>query len=84
MGKFPEEKMWRAVLYLACPVLLLIRLDEFGSSEFSGGWLTGLLFRMAELLFFLAAFALDPFLRRFRPRLRLQTRYCAFRFTYTH
>ena len=58
--------MWQAILCLVCPVLLFIRLDEYGSSEFSGGWLAGPLFRMADLglLFFLTAFALSFFLRR--------------------
>jgi len=33
-----------AVACLACTAVLWIHLDDFGASEFSGGWLTGPLF----------------------------------------
>lgn len=59
--------MWHAIGCLACIVVLWIRLDGFGASEFSGGRLTGLLFRMAELgsLLFLVALLVTFFLRQF-------------------
>jgi hypothetical protein len=58
--------MWHAIGCLACIVVLWIHLDGFGASEFSGGRLTGLLFRMAELgsFLFLVALLLTFFLRR--------------------
>jgi hypothetical protein len=52
MGKFPKEKMWQAFACLACTAVLWIHLDDF-SGEFSGGWLTGPLFKMADLGFLL-------------------------------
>ena len=66
MGKFPKEKMSQAIACLACTVVLWLYLDEFGASEFSGGWLTGPLLRMADLgsLLFLVALLLTFFLRR--------------------
>lgn len=66
MGKFPNEKMWQAIAYLATTAVLWIRLDVFGASEFGGGWLTGPLLKMAELgsLLFLLALLLTFFLRR--------------------
>ncbi|HZV88988.1 MAG TPA: hypothetical protein VFF95_15670 [Candidatus Binatus sp.] len=66
MRKLPKEKAWQAVACLACTIVLWIHLDDFGASEFSGGRLTGPLFRMADLgsLFFLMALILTFFLRR--------------------
>jgi hypothetical protein len=66
MGKFPNEKMWQAIAYLASIAVLWIRLDDFGASEFGGGWLTGPLFKMADLgsLLFFLALLLTFFLRR--------------------
>jgi hypothetical protein len=66
MGKVPKEKMWQAIACLACAAVLRIHLGDFGASEFSGGWLTGPLFKMADLgsLLFLVAFLLTFFLRR--------------------
>jgi len=63
MEKFPQEKMWQAIACLACPAVLWIRLQDYGTSEFGGGWLTGPLFKMAELgsLFFLVALILTFF-----------------------
>ena len=54
MGKLPKENVWQAIACLACTVVLWIHLDDFGASEFGGGWLTGPLFKMADLgsLFF--------------------------------
>jgi hypothetical protein len=51
---------------LACIVLLWLRLDALGASEFSGGRLTGPLFTMAELggLLFFVALPLTFLLRR--------------------
>ena len=56
----------QAVGYMACLVLLWIHLDDYGASEFSGGALTGPLFRMADSggLLFLLALPLTFFLRR--------------------
>jgi hypothetical protein len=66
MRKVPKEKMWQAIACLACTAVLWIHLDDFGASEFSGGWLTGPLFKMADLgsLLFLVALVLTFFLRR--------------------
>jgi hypothetical protein len=66
MRKLPKEEALQAAACLACIVVLWIRLDDFRASEFGGGWLTGPLFRMADLsaLFFLAAAFLIFFLRR--------------------
>ncbi len=66
MGKLPRETVWRAVAYLGCVAVLWIHLGDFGASEFSGGWLTAPLLKMADLgsLFFLAASVLVFFLRR--------------------
>lgn len=47
--KRPDRKTWlQAALAILCAFWLLIRLDELGASEFSGGWLTGKLFVMAD------------------------------------
>src|SRR6267378_439461 len=66
MGKIPKGKMWQAIACLACIVVLWINLDDLGASEFSGGRLTGPLFKMADLSFllFLLALLLTFFLRR--------------------
>ena len=66
MGKIPKGKMWQAIACLACIVVLWIKLDDLGASEFSGGRLTGPLFKMADLSFllFLLALLLTFFLRR--------------------
>jgi predicted MFS family arabinose efflux permease len=66
MRKFPKEKMWQAIACLACIAVLWIRLDDYGVSEFSGGWVTGRLLDMADVgsLFFLVASLLTFFLRR--------------------
>jgi hypothetical protein len=66
MGKLPKENVWQAIACLVCTVVLWIHLDDFGASEFGGGWLTGPLFKMADLgsLFFLVALVLTFFLRR--------------------
>jgi di/tricarboxylate transporter len=61
-----KEKIWQAIACLACVAVLWIHLDDYGASEFSGGWLTGPLFEMADLscLFFVVAFVLTFFLRK--------------------
>jgi len=66
MGNSSKEKMWQAIACLACTVVPWIRLDSFAASEFSGGWLTGPLLKMAELgsLFFAVALLLTFFFRR--------------------
>jgi hypothetical protein len=66
MGKVPKGQMWQALACLVCTALLWIHLDDFGASEFSGGWLTGPLFKMAYLgsLLFLLSLVLTFFLRR--------------------
>jgi hypothetical protein len=66
MRKVSKEKATQALACLACLVVPWIRLDDFGASEFNGGWVTGPLHRMADLgaLFFLAALVLTFFLRR--------------------
>jgi hypothetical protein len=66
MRKFPKEKAWQGLACLACTVVLWIRLDDFGASEFSAGRLTGPLLKMAHVgsLFFLTALVLTFFLRR--------------------
>ena len=66
MGKLSKQKLWQAVACLTSTVVLWIRIDVFGASEFSGGRLTGSLFGMAELgsLLFLLALLLTFFLRR--------------------
>ena len=66
MERFQKEKVWQAIACLACIAVLWIRFDDYGASEFSGGWLTGRLFDMADLstLVFLVASLLAFFLRR--------------------
>ncbi len=66
MGKFQKEKMLQAIACLTCTVVLWVHLDDFGASEFSGGRLTGPLFKMADLgsVLFLLALLLTFFLRR--------------------
>jgi hypothetical protein len=66
MRKLSKEQMTQAVACIACVVVFWVRGDDFGASEFSGGWLTGALLRMADLgaLFFLVALVLTFFLRR--------------------
>jgi len=66
MGKFRKEKMWQSIACLTCTVVLWIHLDDFGASEFSGGWLTGPLFKMADhgSTLFLLALPLTFFFRR--------------------
>jgi hypothetical protein len=66
MAKFLNQKTWQAIGYVACTIVIWIRLGDFGASEFRGGRLTGPLFSMAVLgsLFFLVAVVLTFFLRR--------------------
>jgi hypothetical protein len=66
MGKFQKEKVLRALACLTCTVVLWVHLDDFGASEFSGGRLTGPLFKMADIgsVLFLVALLLTFSLRR--------------------
>ena len=66
MGKFQKGKMLQAIACLTCTVVLWVHLDDFGASEFSGGRLTGSLFKMADLgsVLFLLAPLLTFFFRR--------------------
>ena len=66
MQQLSKEKALQALGYFACLVVLWIRLDDYGASEFGGGWLTGPLFRMADGggLLFLVAMPLTFFARR--------------------
>jgi hypothetical protein len=66
IGKSPKEKIWQPIACFACVAVLWIHLDDFGASEFSGGRLTGSLFKMAELgsVLFLMALLLTFFFRR--------------------
>ncbi len=66
MRKFPKKKLWLAIACLACTAVLWVRLDAFGASEFSGGRVTGPVFKMADLggLLFLLAMLLAFLLRR--------------------
>jgi len=66
MEKVRKEKVWHAISCLACTFVLWVHLDDFGASEFSGGWLTAPMFRMADLgsLLFLVALLMTFFLRR--------------------
>jgi hypothetical protein len=66
MRKLSKQKVWQAAAFFACVVVLWIRLDDSGASEFSGGLLTGKLFTMADLgsLLFLVALLLTIFFPR--------------------
>ena len=61
-----REQICQAIACLTCTAVLWLRLDDYGASEFSGGWLTGPLFRMADIasLLFLLALPLTFWLRR--------------------
>ena len=66
MTEASKLRFWHAVALVACVGVLWVHLDDFGASEFSGGWLTGKLFAMADIgaLVFLAALVLAFFLPR--------------------
>ena len=66
MKNFRPERMWQAIGCLACTVVLWVHLDDYGASEFGGGWLTGPLFSMADLgsVLFLLAMLLTFVVRR--------------------
>ena len=49
MEKLSKQKVWQAAAFFACVGVLWIRLDDFGTSEFSGGRITGRLSTMAVL-----------------------------------
>jgi hypothetical protein len=48
MAKFGKQELWQATSCLLCIAMAWARLDDVGASEFSGGRVTGPLFRMAE------------------------------------
>lgn len=48
MAKFEKQELLQAVSCLVCTAVAWARLDDIGASEFSGGWLTGAVFAMAE------------------------------------
>jgi di/tricarboxylate transporter len=85
MGKSPKEKIWQAIACLACVAVLRIHLNDYGTSEFSGGWLTGPLLEMADLssLLFLVALVLTFFLRKTAATIALAGVLLCFRFTRT-
>jgi hypothetical protein len=61
-----KQKLLQGVAFLAGVGVLWIRLDDFGNSEFIGGWLTGRIFSMADDggILFLFALVLIIFLPR--------------------
>jgi hypothetical protein len=61
-----KQKLLQGVAFLAGVGVLWIRLDDFGNSEFIGGWLTGRIFSMADDggMLFLLALVLTIFLPR--------------------
>jgi hypothetical protein len=66
MGKIWRQKLWLAASCLLCVIVVWVHLDDIGASEFSGGWLTGPLFNMADYasVVFLLAVILAFFFRR--------------------
>jgi hypothetical protein len=82
MGIFLNKKMWQAIACLTCTVVLWVHLDEYGASEFSGGWLTGPLFRMADIgsLLFLLALVLTFFFRQIAATIALAATLLCFPF----
>jgi len=66
MAKFGKQQLWQAISCLLCIAVAWVRLDDLGASEFSGGWLTGPLFTMAEdgSVLFILAIVLTFFYRR--------------------
>jgi hypothetical protein len=59
MNKIRRQEIWQAISCLLCFIVAWTHLDDIGASEFSGGWLTGPLFKMADYgctLFFLSLF----------------------------
>jgi len=59
MKRSKKLEMWQAASCLLCFIIAWAHLDDVGASEFSGGWLTGPLFKMADYgctLFFLSLF----------------------------
>jgi hypothetical protein len=66
MAKLSRKNVWQAIVFLACAGVLWIHLDDFGASEFSGGWLTGKILTMADIgaLLFLSALVFTIFVPR--------------------
>lgn len=61
-----KQKVWQAAAFIAGVAVLWIHLDDFGNSEFIGGWLTGKIFSLADFggILFLFALLLTVFLPR--------------------
>lgn len=74
--------MWQAIACLTCTIVLWIHLDDYGASEFSGGWLTGPLFKLADLgcLLFLVALLLTFFFGRIAATIALAATLLCFPF----
>lgn len=66
MSKLSRQNVWQAIAFLVCAGVLWIHLDDFGASEFSGGWLTGKILTIADIgaLLFLSALAFTIFMPR--------------------
>src|SRR6266704_4778095 len=66
MAKFGKQQLWQAISCLLCIAVAWVRLDDLGAPEFSGGWLTGPLFTMADdgSVLFILAIVLTFFYRR--------------------
>lgn len=67
MAKLSRQNVWQAIAFLACSgSVLLIHLDDFGASKFSGGWLAGKILTMADIgaLLFLSALVFTVFVPR--------------------
>lgn len=58
MIKNGEQKLWQAMIFLFCAVVALKHIDLIDGSEFAGGRITGSLFTMLNIGFFLFAAAL--------------------------
>ncbi|SRR5260370_286827 len=66
MEKSRRREKWHAIRCLLCFIVAWAHLDKVGASEFSGGWLTGPLFKIANYgsILFLLSLLLTFFLRR--------------------
>lgn len=66
MAKFGKHELLLAGSCLLCLAVAWIRLDDIGASEFSGGWLTGPIFSMANYgsVLFIPAMVLTFFYRQ--------------------
>jgi hypothetical protein len=64
--KLGTQKLGQAASCLLCVIVAWRHMDDFGASEFSGGWLTGTIFSMFDdgSLAFILAWLLTFFFRR--------------------